>query len=52
MTPRCSLLVARSSIALSMLLAPAIAGAQEPAAWGETLRFSTFSIAAIDPRTG
>ncbi|GAC1683194.1 MAG: DUF1028 domain-containing protein [Gemmatimonadaceae bacterium] len=26
-------------------------GAQEPAAWGEPLRFATFSIAAVDPRT-
>lgn len=28
------------------------ASAQEPAAWGDTLRFATFSIAAVDPRTG
>jgi uncharacterized Ntn-hydrolase superfamily protein len=28
------------------------ARAQEPAAWGEPLEFSTFSIAALDPRTG
>src|SRR5207237_6426489 len=27
-------------------------GAQEPAAWGDPLNFATFSIAAIDPRTG
>lgn len=26
--------------------------AQEPAAWGDPLRFATFSIAAVDPRTG
>ena len=26
--------------------------AQEPAAWGESPRFHTFSIAAVDPRTG
>ncbi len=25
--------------------------AQEPASWGETLEFNTFSIAAVDPRT-
>jgi len=33
---------------------PSIARAQEPAAWGAgpTIDFSTFSIAAIDPRTG
>jgi uncharacterized Ntn-hydrolase superfamily protein len=28
------------------------ANAQEPVAWGPSLSFSTFSIAAIDPRTG
>ena len=28
------------------------AAAQEPAAWGAQLNFATFSIAAIDPRTG
>jgi uncharacterized Ntn-hydrolase superfamily protein len=27
-------------------------GAQEPEAWGETPRFHTFSIAAVDPETG
>jgi uncharacterized Ntn-hydrolase superfamily protein len=31
---------------------PALARAQEPAAWGDPLNFATFSIAAIDPRTG
>ena len=41
-------------VTLSMLvLAPrGEARAQEPAAWGETLYFATFSIAAVDPRTG
>ena len=43
------------------ILALAIAGgalaadatlAQEPAAWGDTLHFHTFSVAAIDPATG
>jgi uncharacterized Ntn-hydrolase superfamily protein len=34
------------------LLAPALMFAQEPAAWRDPLVFSTFSIAAIDPRTG
>jgi uncharacterized Ntn-hydrolase superfamily protein len=29
-----------------------VARAQEPAAWGRPLEFHTFSIAAIDPRTG
>src|SRR3954468_10340613 len=32
--------------------APARAYGQEPAAWGHPLDFATFSIAAIDPRTG
>ena len=36
----------------ALLLAPCAAAAQEPAAWGETLRFSTFSIAAVDSATG
>jgi uncharacterized Ntn-hydrolase superfamily protein len=35
-----------------LLLAPVALRAQEPAAWGEALRFSTFSIAAVDPATG
>ncbi len=34
------------------LFAPSSLRAQEPAAWGATLNFATFSIAAIDPRTG
>lgn len=34
------------------LLAAAPARAQEPAAWGPELEFHTFSIIAIDPRTG
>lgn len=38
--------------ALALLLAPGALGAQEPAAWGEEMRFSTFSIAAVDPATG
>jgi uncharacterized Ntn-hydrolase superfamily protein len=42
----------------SLLLALPLVGlaapltAQEPAGWGDPLRFSTFSIAAVDPRTG
>ena len=40
------------TLASILLLAPAALPAQEPAAWGETLRFSTFSIAAVDPATG
>lgn len=35
-----------------LLLAAAPLAAQEPAAWGDPLRFSTFSIAAVDPSTG
>lgn len=34
------------------LLSPAAARSQEPAAWSDPLVFHTFSIAAIDPRTG
>jgi uncharacterized Ntn-hydrolase superfamily protein len=41
----------RSALAL-LLLAPGISSAQEPAAWGDPLVFHTFSIAAVDPRTG
>lgn len=36
--------------ALLLCVAPALA--QEPAAWGRDFTFHTFSIAAIDPRTG
>jgi len=39
-------------LASLVLLAPSSLRAQEPAAWGATLNFATFSIAAIDPRTG
>lgn len=38
--------------AASVLVLPAAAHAQEPVAWGPDLDFHTFSIAAIDPRTG
>jgi uncharacterized Ntn-hydrolase superfamily protein len=41
----------RALLALAVL-APLPARAQEPAAWGDPLRFATFSIAAVDPRTG
>lgn len=41
------------SLAAGLLaLGAAAAPAQEPAAWGAHLRFSTFSIAAVDPATG
>jgi uncharacterized Ntn-hydrolase superfamily protein len=41
-------------VSLGMSVAAIPLCAQEPAAWGsgETINFSTFSIAAIDPRTG
>ena len=41
-------------VLVGILLAslPLPAAAQEPAAWGEELVFHTFSLAAIDPRTG
>ena len=49
MTPRslCFALLSVSAIAL-----PGDTLAQEPAAWGPTLEFHTFSIVAIDPLTG
>src|SRR3954468_20772468 len=37
---------------LAVVLGPRPVRAQEPAAWGAQLNFATFSIAAIDPRTG
>ena len=40
----------RQVICALLLAAPA--AAQEPAGWGDPLRFSTFSIAAVDPATG
>jgi uncharacterized Ntn-hydrolase superfamily protein len=40
------------ALTTALLLAPVAVSAQEPAAWGEGLRFSTFSIAAVDPATG
>ena len=43
----------RTALALAAgLLTASAAPAQEPAAWGEPLRFSTFSLAAIDSATG
>src|SRR5688572_3845471 len=50
-------LAARRGTACLMLAVPTIAiDAQEPVAWGlasrDPLEFHTFSIAAIDPRTG
>jgi uncharacterized Ntn-hydrolase superfamily protein len=47
-------LLARGAIVASLAAGVAAmpARAQEPAAWGDPLNFATFSIAAIDPRTG
>lgn len=42
----------RTTIVFLLLSVAGTAGAQEPAAWGTRLDFATFSIAAIDPRTG
>jgi uncharacterized Ntn-hydrolase superfamily protein len=39
-------------IASVVIGVPIAARAQEPVAWGDPLNFATFSIAAIDPRTG
>jgi uncharacterized Ntn-hydrolase superfamily protein len=40
-------------VALAMVLAGSVAAtAQEPVAWGDSLRFATFSIAAVDSATG
>lgn len=41
------------AIGLVMVLFwPMVAAAQEPAGWGDTVRFATFSIAAMDSATG
>lgn len=37
---------------VAVLLLAATAAAQEPVRWGESLQFSTFSVAAVDPATG
>ena len=55
MSPRsCRTLVARMSLACAIAIAasPRATQAQEPYAWRDALVFHTFSIAAIDPRTG
>ena len=48
----CGPLGVRVLLASLALSASVRARAQEPAAWGHPLDFATFSIAAIDPRTG
>ena len=46
-------LVSRVAALLALAsLHGAAANAQEPVAWGNPLNFATFSIAAVDPRTG
>lgn len=59
LAPRARLLVATMSLVLGLPGAhrhATVLGAQEPAAWGDASRdaveFHTFSIAAVDPRTG
>lgn len=42
----------RTTAAILLLVAATPLAAQEPARWGPTLEFSTFSIAAVDPATG
>jgi uncharacterized Ntn-hydrolase superfamily protein len=44
--------MARLMLRVLLTLPLAGAAAQEPAAWRDSLHFHTFSIAAIDPRTG
>jgi uncharacterized Ntn-hydrolase superfamily protein len=38
--------------AIALAVFPRAGLAQEPAGWGDPLQFATFSIAAVDPRTG
>ena len=42
----------RLALSIALLLLPRFGFAQEPVAWGDTLYFHTFSIAAVDPTTG
>lgn len=42
----------RRTLGLAFALLPHGLLAQEPASWGSPLEFATFSIAAVDPRTG
>src|SRR5215213_3853839 len=44
--------LSRFLCALALFAAPRVARAQEPLAWRDSLVFHTFSIAAVDPRTG
>jgi uncharacterized Ntn-hydrolase superfamily protein len=40
------------AIALALPAAPDVVSGQEPASWGDEVEFHTFSIVAVDPRTG
>ena len=44
--------MSRLAALLALALVAPAAAAQEPAAWGTSPNFATFSIAAVDPRTG
>jgi uncharacterized Ntn-hydrolase superfamily protein len=50
------MIASRAVVVLGVLVwmpfGPRAGAAQEPALWGDPLEFSTFSIAAVDPRTG
>jgi uncharacterized Ntn-hydrolase superfamily protein len=46
------LILHRAVLAATFLMAPIASVAQEPAKWGASLEFHTFSIIAVDPRTG
>ena len=49
---RVASLIRCAAVSSLALVVPTRARAQEPVAWGDPLNFATFSIAAIDPRTG
>ena len=46
------LLLCPAACAVAVWLTPPSLAAQEPVSWGDPLDFHTFSIAAVDPRTG
>ncbi|MDA1080698.1 MAG: DUF1028 domain-containing protein [Gemmatimonadetes bacterium] len=49
---RKSELVSGAGLIAMLALSPQVSGAQQPYEWRDSLVFHTFSIAAIDPRTG
>lgn len=49
---RRSLLSRPRRLIAALALSPVLLRAQEPASWGPSLDFATFSIAAVDPATG